>query len=85
MTGWVSFLVVVKVANRWGLEDGGSEGQRNSILQKAISLYVGQMGLKYDKAMVVLSSVKEKGKLDQESYSMVRKCCCYSLSKNFCS
>ena len=65
--------VIIKVASRWGLEDGGSEGQRNSILQKAISLYVGQLGLKYDNALVVLGSVKEKGKLDQESYNMVRK------------
>lgn len=36
-------------------------------------LYVGQLGLKYDNAQVVLSSVKEKGKRDEDSYNMVTK------------
>eukprot|EP00903_Cladosiphon_okamuranus_P014647 g13582.t1 len=60
-----------KISSRWGTEDGGAEGQRNNILQKAISLYVGQLGLKYDSALVVLSSVKEKGNRDEDSYNMV--------------
>ncbi|CAN0083822.1 unnamed protein product, partial [Ectocarpus sp. 8 AP-2014] len=57
-----------KVSNIWGYEDEGVEGHRNNILQKAVSLYVGQLGLKYDHAMVVLGSVKEKGKRDEDSY-----------------
>ncbi|CAM9180173.1 unnamed protein product [Ectocarpus sp. 4 AP-2014] len=60
-----------KVSNIWGYEDEGVEGHRNNILQKAVSLYVGQLGLKYDHAMVVLGSVKEKGKRDEDSYDMV--------------
>eukprot|EP00752_Nemacystus_decipiens_P011862 g10522.t1 len=60
-----------KITSRWGTEDGNAEGQRNNILQKAIALYVGQLGLKYDDALVVLSSVKEKGNRDEDSYNMV--------------
>ncbi|CAN0119203.1 unnamed protein product [Scytosiphon promiscuus] len=60
-----------KVSSRWGIDDGASEGQRNNILQKAVSLYVGQLGLQYDNALVVLSSVKEKGNRDEDNYNMV--------------
>lgn len=65
-------MMYLKVSNIWGYEDEGVEGHRNNILQKAVSLYVGQLGLKYDHAMVVLGSVKEKGKRDEDSYDMVR-------------
>lgn len=64
----------MQISSRWGTEDGSAEGQRNNILQKAITLYVGQLGLKYDSALVVLSSVKEKGNRDEDSYSMVHNC-----------
>lgn len=66
----------LQITSRWGTEDGNAEGQRNNILQKAITLYVGQLGLKYDSALVVLSSVKEKGSRDEDSYNMVHTTCC---------
>lgn len=31
------------VSHKWGTEERSLEGQRNSILQKAITLYVGQV------------------------------------------
>lgn len=62
---------VSQISSRWGIDNGGMEGQRNNILQKAVLLYVGQLGLKYDSAQVVLSSVKEKGNRDEDSYNMV--------------
>lgn len=64
-------FLLFQVSRRWGTEDGSTEGQRNNILQKAVSLYVGQLALKYDSALVVLSSIKEKGNRDEESYNMV--------------
>eukprot|EP00904_Undaria_pinnatifida_P012176 jgi/Undpi1/8089/HiC_scaffold_24.g10561.m1 len=61
-----------KVSNRWGSNvESSLEGQRNNILQKAISLYVGQLDLKYDEALVVLSAVKEKGSVDEDNYVTV--------------
>ncbi|CAM9306279.1 unnamed protein product [Laminaria digitata] len=61
-----------KVSNRWGSSvESSLEGQRNNILQKAISLYVGQLDLKYDDALVVLSAVKEKGSHDDDTYTTV--------------
>ncbi|CAN0433199.1 unnamed protein product [Ascophyllum nodosum] len=52
-----------------GLEgSSGVEGQRNNILQKAIMLYVGELQLKYDNALVVLSSVKEKDNRNDDPY-----------------
>lgn len=68
--------MLLQVSSRWGTEDGSAEGQRNNILQKAISLYVGQLGLKYDSALVILSSVKEKGNRDEDSYNMVSVATC---------
>ena len=67
----LTLLCYKQISSRWGTEDGSAEGQRNNILQKAIALYVGQLGLKYDNALVVLSSVKEKGNRDEDSYNMV--------------
>lgn len=42
-----------KFSGRWGLEDGSVEGQRNNILQKALSLYIGQVGLRVRRPCMV--------------------------------
>lgn len=44
---------VRKFSGRWGLEDGSVEGQRNNILQKALSLYIGQVGLRAERPCIV--------------------------------
>jgi len=56
--------------NSWGSRISGEE-QRNNILQKAISLRIASMGIKYEYADVNLHAVKEKGTRDNDTYSMV--------------
>ncbi|CAM9201239.1 unnamed protein product, partial [Sphacelaria rigidula] len=54
-----------KMMSKWGNEeDTAEEVRRNNILQRAIILYIGQMGLPYRSARIILSAVKEKGAQD---------------------
>ena len=78
-------IVHEKITNYWGSNLSGKD-ERNYILQKAITLYLGEMeGMAYKDAKYSLSAVKEKGKRDNETYEMTYgstfdQLKCYSIS-----
>ena len=65
--GFTRTIEYKKMRTSWGSEVTGKDS-RNNILQKAISLYMSTLNIKYEMADLNLMAVKEKSSYDRDEY-----------------